>query len=178
MRIGAKIILNLSLDAARGGLAALASQAWVASLPEAYHGHPAGQARPGTPAGDSLAGLVMVTFGAPTAACGSAEVLPVHWESVEQGEVFAALLLSGDLTVSAAATPGQSTLALFGFCSLLPAVIPDAGHEQAARRVIKEAARLFITSVAATIARSAGPGHERPPLGPASSWLTGQRSSA
>jgi hypothetical protein len=174
MRIGAKIIINTSLDAARDGLATLASQGWAISLPGARPGHPAGQALPGRPAGGCLRGLVMVTFGTAAAA---GEVLPVQWESVERGEVFAALLLSGDLTVSAAATPGCSTLALFGFCSLLPAVVPDASQEQAARQVIKALARLFITSVAAAIARSADPGHRLPALETASSWLSGQRSS-
>jgi hypothetical protein len=120
----------------------------------------------------------MATFGTPAVAPGSGEALPVHWESVERGEVFTALLLSGDLTVSAGATPGWSTLTLFGFCTLLPAAVPAVSHEQAARSVIKEAARLFITSVAATVARLSDPGDEQPPPGQASSWLNGQRSSA
>jgi hypothetical protein len=176
MRIGAKIMLNAGLDAARDGLASLAEAGWLMSLPlrqEARHGHPAGCARAGLPAPGSGNGLVAVTFGALPVVPGAPGVLPVHWESVEPGDMLA-VLLAGDIT-PAAATPGGSTLTLAGFCRLLPA--GDGGYGQARLEAVKEAARLFITDVGAAVTPFTRPGQEPLPLGPAWAWLTGHRSA-
>lgn len=173
MRIGAKIMLNTGLDAARDGLAVIAGSGWMMRLPpqDPYNGHPAGRARPGQRASGSWPQLVAVTFG--TLHPGSAGMLPVQWESVEPGDESAALLLAGGLTLASAW--GHATLTLAGLCQLQPD--PDGGYAQARLEAVRQAARSFITSVAVTIARSADPGQEQPP-GPAWSWLTGQRLSA
>jgi hypothetical protein len=175
MRIGAKIMLSTGLDAASGGLASLAGSSWMMSLSQqqgAYHcGHPAGRGRPGLSGPGGGAGLVAVTFGAPLAVPGSPGSLPVQWESVELGDAFA-VLLAGDVTVAAAASQGHSTLALAGFCRLLPAA--DGGNKQDRVDLLKEVARSFITSVADAVASYADPSHLPQPPGPASSWVNGR----
>ena len=170
-------MLSTGLDAAHDGLVCLAGCGWLISplLEEAHREHPAETAPPGRPRPGSGYGLVAVTFGALRAAPGYVGVLPVHWESVEPGDVLA-VPLTGDLTLSPAAAPWGSNLSLAGSCQLVPAA--ETGFEQARLRVIKEAARSFITSVAVALARSAAPGQEPPPLGPAQSWVTGYRPSA
>jgi len=176
MRIGAKIMLNTGLDAARAGLASLADSSWMMTLPhrQATHpsGHPAGSTRPGLPGIGGGTGLVGVTFGAPAAAPGSSGSLAVQWESMEPCDALAVLLV-GDIVLAPAASPGQSTLVLAGLCRLLPAV--GGGNEQARVEFLKEVARSFITSVAVAVANSADPGHRPQPPGPASSWAYGQR---
>jgi hypothetical protein len=84
--------------------------------------------------------------------------------------------VSGDIPLSPAAAPSGSNLSLAGSCQLAPVAEPR--FEQARLRVIKEAARSFITSVAVALARSAAPDQEPPPLAPALSWVTGHRPSA
>jgi hypothetical protein len=175
MRIGAKIMLTTELDAARDGLAGLADSSWLMGLlpqQEAHMRHPAGKGLPGP---RSRPGLVAVTFGTPPAAPRSAGTLPVHWESLEPGDALA-MLLAGDITLSPADTERNITLNLAGFCQLLPAAEAGSGCEQAGLQAVKEAARSFITSVA--IAVPADPGQEPEPPGPASSWLTGYRTTA
>jgi hypothetical protein len=178
MRIGAKIMLNTGLDAARAGLASLADSSWMMALPQqqaAYAcGHPAGSPRTGLPGIGGGTGLVAVTFGAPTAAPASSGSLAVQWESMEPCDALAVLLV-GDIILgpAPAASPGQSTLVLAGFGRLLPAA--GGGNEQARVEFLKEVARSFITSVAVAVASSADPGHQPQPPGPASSWAYGQR---
>ena len=176
MVIGAKIMLSTGLDAAHDGLACLAGSSWLMSLLlwEAHREHPAGKGRPGLPLPGSGHGLVAVTFEAPHAGPGYACALPVHWESVEPGDAFA-VLLAGDITLSPAAAPWNSSLSLAGSCQLVPEAEIESGCGQARLQVVKEAARSFITSVAVAVARSAGPGPEPPPPGPARSWVTGYR---
>ena len=174
-------MLNTGLDTARDGLDVLAGSGWLMTVPQphdVYHGHPAGRALPGRAAYGGGAGLVAVTFGTSLATSGSAGVLPVQWESVEPGGAFGALLVDGDITSAAAPAPGHSTLALSGSCRLLSVPAAESDDEQARLEVLKETARLFITSVAVAVTRSAGPGEQPQPPGPAWSWLTGQRSGA
>jgi hypothetical protein len=181
MRIGAKIMLNTGIDATRDELASLAGSGWMINLPqrqEAYRGraaghpsgHPAGRARPGL-ARDGGPGPVAVTFGQPAASAGSGTVLPVQWESVEPGDEFT-VLLDGDITLAAADGQANSILTLAGFCRLPDRTLTADGYQQARAQVI-EAARAFITSLAATVTRSAGPGGEEQQPGTAWSWLTG-----
>lgn len=178
MRIGAKIMLNTGLDAACAGLASLADSSWIMTLPQqqAAHpsGHPAGSAGPARPGIGGGTGLVAVTFGTSAAAPGSSGSLAVQWESVEPCDALAVLLV-GDIILgpALAASLGQSTLVLAGFCWLLPAA--GGGNEQARVEFLKEVARSFITSVAVAVASSAGPGHQPQPPGEASSWVYGQR---
>jgi hypothetical protein len=182
MRIGAKIVLNTGIDNARDGLAALADSGWMMNLPrrqEAYYGpsaghptgHPAGRARPGLPASEGGPGPVAVTFGKPAPSGGSGTALPVQWESMELGDEFT-VLLDGDITLTPAADQGHSTLTLAGFCRLPEGTLTVDGYAQA-RAQVTEAARTFMSSVAATAARCADPGGEPEPSGPAWSWLTG-----
>ena len=182
MRIGAKIVLNTGIDAARDGLAELADRCWMMDLPQrraAYRGHsaghptghPAGTARPGLPGSGGGPGLVAVTFGRPAASAGSGSVLPVRWESVEPGDEFT-VLLDGDITLAPAAEQGDSTLSMAGSCRLPEGSLTADGYEQTRSQVI-EAARAFISDVAATAARSADPGREQELSGGASAWLTG-----
>lgn len=170
-------MLSTGLGAAHDGLVGLAESGWLISLlpQEAHQEHPAGKARPGLPRPGHGHGLVAVTFGTPHAAAGYAGVLPVHWESVQPRDGLA-VLLAGDITLSPAAAPWNSSLALAGSCQLAPAAETGSGCEQARLEVIKEAARSFITSVA--VACSAGPGQEPPLPGPARSWVTGYRPPA
>jgi hypothetical protein len=185
MRIGAKIMLSTELGAAREGLAGLADGSWLMNLlpqQEAHMRHPAGKGRPGLPGPGGGSGLVAVTFGTPPVAPGSAGALPVHWESLEPGDALA-VLLAGDITLAPAAAEWNSTLALAGFCQLLPAAEAGSGYEQARLHAVREAARSFITSVAVAVAGSAGTGsagtgQEPQPPGPAWSWLTGYRTTA
>lgn len=178
MRIGAKIMLNTGLDAARAGLASLADSTWMMTLPQqpAAHpsGHPAGSTRPGRPGIGGGAGLVAVTFEPAAAAPGSAGSLAVQWESVEPCDGLAVLLV-GDIILAPApaASPGQSMLVLAAFSRLLPAA--GGGDEQPRVEFLKEVARSFITSVAVAVAGSADAGHQPQPPGPASSWAYGQR---
>lgn len=169
-------MLRTGLGAAHDGLVCLADSSWLMSLlpSEAHREHPAGKARPGIPHPGSGHGLVAVTFGAPHAAPGYDGVLPVHWESVDRGDALA-VLLAGDITLSLAAVPWNSSLALAGSCQLMPAAETGSGCEQARLQVIREAARSFITSVAVAVARSADPGQEPSLPGPARSWVTGYR---
>jgi hypothetical protein len=181
MRIGAKIMLSIGLDTARDGLNRLAGSGWLMTVPlqhDVYHGHPAGRALPGRAASGGGPVLVAVTFGTPAAPPGSAGALPVQWESVESGGAFAALLVDGDITPAAAPAPGHSTLALSGCCRLLSVPAADGDDEQARLEVLKETARLFITSVGVVVTRSADSGERPQPPGPAWSWLTGKRSGA
>jgi hypothetical protein len=174
MRIGAKIMLSTGLDGARDGLASLADCCWMMTLPQRgayHHGHPAGRGRPGLPESDAGAGLVAVTFGPPPESPGAWASLSVHWESVELGDTLT-VLLAGDITPAPAAVPGHTTLALTGFCRLLPAI--DGGGEQARMDLLKEAARSFITSVAVAVGNRAEPGRESQPPGPASAWVNGR----
>lgn len=178
MRIGAKIMLNIGLDAARAGLASLADSTWMMTLPQqqAVHpsGHPAGSARPGRPGIGGGTGLVAVTFEPAAAALGSSGSLAVQWESVEPRDSLAVLLV-GDIVLgpAPATSPGQSTLVLAGYSRLLPAA--GGGDEQARVGFLKEVARSFITSVAVAVASSADPRHQPQPPGPASSWAYSQR---
>jgi hypothetical protein len=182
MRIGAKIVLNTGIDAARDGLAELADRCWMMNLPRrqaAYRGHSAGHpsghaagtARPGLPGSGGEPGLVAVTFGRLAASTGSGAVLPVQWESVEPGDEFT-VLLDGDITLAPDAEQGSSTLSMAGFCRLPEGILTANGYEQARAQVI-EAARAFISGVAATAAGSADPGREQEPPDGASAWLTG-----
>jgi hypothetical protein len=181
MRIGAKIMLSMELDTARDGLDRLAGGGWLMTVPQphdVYHGHPAGRALPGRAAAGGEPVLVAVTFGTPPATPASAGGLPVQWESVDPGGAFAVLLVDGDITPAAAPAPGHSTLALSGCCRLLSASAANGDDEQAWLEVLKETARLFITSVGVVVTRFADPGEQPQPPGPAWSWLTGQRSGA
>jgi len=163
MRIGAKIMLNVGLDDARGGLAKLADTSWMMTLPrqDPHPGHPAGHARPGLP--------VAVTFGGMAVSAGSF-VLPVRWESAEPGDEFT-VLLDADITLAPDAGEGRSTLTLAGVCRLPPGTLTTGDYELARMQVI-EAARESITSIADTVTRSAARGQKQPP-GQAWSWLTG-----
>ncbi len=169
MMVGAKILLNVELDAARDGLATLAGGSWMLSLPQqdsrAGHpsGHPAGRARPGFP--------VAVTFGKLTATAGSCTLLTVRWESVEPGDRFT-VLLDADITLAPDARQPGSMLTLAGVCRLPPGTLSADGYDLARVQVI-EAVREFITSVADVITRSATHGREHQPRGQAWSWLTG-----
>lgn len=171
-------MLNTGLDAARAGLASLEGSSWMMTLPQqqAAHpsGHPAGSVRPGLPGIGRGTGLVAVTFEAPAATPGSSGSLAVQWESVEPCDALAVLLV-GEIILgpAPAASPGQSTLVLAGFCRLLPA--DGGGNEQDRVEFLKAAARSFITSVAVAVAGSADAGHQPQPPGPASSWVYGER---
>ena len=134
-------------------------------------GHPAGRARPGLPGNGGGPGPVAVTFGKPAPCAGSGAVLPVQWESVEPGDEFT-VLLDADITLAPAAEKAHSTLTLAGFCRLPDGTLTAGGYEQAKAQVI-EAARDFVTSVAATVTCSADPGGEQEPPGSAWSWVTG-----
>jgi hypothetical protein len=173
MRIGAKIMLSSELDAMRDGLASLADSSWVMNLPQrqgAYYRHPAGRARRGLPGSDAGTWLIAVTFGVTPEAFGSSGTLPVHWESVELGDALA-MLMAGNITLGPAASPWCSSLALGGFCRLLP--VADGGDEQARVDLLKKVARSFITDVAVAVASSAGPSNHPHTPGPASSWVNG-----
>jgi len=182
MRITAKIMLNTGIDAARAGLAGLAGSGWMMNLPqpqEAYRGHsaghpsghPAGRTRPGLPRRVDGPGHVAVTFGEAAAPAGSGTGMPVQWECVEPGDGFT-VLLDADITLAADAGPGHSTLTLAGFCRLPDGTLAEDGCEQGRAQVL-EAARAFITSVAASVTCAAEPGREQEPPGQAQSWLTG-----
>jgi len=169
MLVCAKIMLPTGVDAARDGLAGLASHTWMMSLPrqEAYGGHPAGRARPGhTAPGGS--GLVAVVFGNMAA---SRALLPARWESLEPGDEFS-VLLDGDITLAAVSGQAQGMLTLSGVCRLIPATLIACGCEQARMQLI-EATRAFITIVGNIVTCSAAPGPDQPPTGPAWSWLSG-----
>jgi hypothetical protein len=115
-----------------------------------------------------------VTSGTPHAAPGYADVLPVHWEPLEPGGALA-VLLAGDITLSLAAAPWNSSLALAGCCQLVTAAEAGSSCEQARLEFIKQAAQSFITSAAVAVARSAGLGQEPLRPGPVRSWVTGYR---
>lgn len=171
--IGAKIMLNTGMDAARDRLAGLAGASWMISLPHrraASGGHPAGRARPGLPA-DGGPGLVAVTFGNMAVPAAARVLLPVRWESVEPGDQFT-VLLDGDITLAPATAQGRSSLTLAGVCRMPPGAL-TAGDRERARLQATEASREFITSVARTVISFPGPAPEQEPLGPAWSWLTG-----
>ena len=172
-------MLNAELDAARGGLASLADSAWMMTLSrqDSYGRHPAGRARPGAQRPDSAAGPVAVTFGIPSAASEPAGPLPVHWEPVGPDDA-PAVLLSGDITAVPAAGQGQASLVLAGFCQVLPGASNGGEDERASVEALKEVARSFITTVAVIVACSLSVGQDAPLLGPASSWVTGQRSAS
>jgi hypothetical protein len=163
MRIGAKIMLNVELSAAREGLATLADTSWMMSLPrqDSHPGHPAGCSRPGLP--------VAVTFGRLTVSADSC-VLSVRWESAEPGDEFT-VLLDADITLAPDAGEGRSTLTLSGVCRLPPGTLTSDGYELARMQVI-EAAKESITNIADTVTRSASHG-EKQSQGQAWSWLTG-----
>jgi hypothetical protein len=163
MRIGAKIMLNVELNAAREGLARLADTSWMMSLPrqDSHPGHPAGRPRPGLP--------VAVTFGR-LAVSGDSCVLSVRWESAEPGDEFT-VLLDADITLAPDAGEGRSTLTLAGVCRLPPGTLTSDGYDQA-RMQVMQAARESITSIADTVTRSASHGEKRL-QGQAWSWLTG-----
>jgi hypothetical protein len=166
MMAGAKIVLNMGMDAARDGLADLAGASWMISLPQrqaAWSGHPAGRGRPGVPA-DGGAGLIVVTFGNMTAPAADRIVLPVGWEPVEPDDEFA-VQLDGTITLAPAAAQGCSALTLSGACQVRLAALTGNGCHQV-RLEITEAAREFITSVARDIAPDAGAGS----LGQSWSW--------
>jgi hypothetical protein len=158
MMAGAKIILNMGMDAACNGLADLAGATWMISLPKrqaARSRHPAGRGRPGLPA-DGGAGLIAVTFGNMTAPAADRIVLPVGWEPVEPDDEFT-VQLDGTITLAPAAAQGCSALTLSGACQVPPAALTANGCHQVRLELI-EAAREFITSVARDIAPDAGPG--------------------
>lgn len=172
MMIGAKIVLNTVMDAARDELAGLAGASWMMSLPQrrnAYGAHPAGRARPGLPA-DSGPGLVAVTFGSNAVSATARVLLPVRWEAVEPGDQFT-ILLDGDITLAPASAQGSSSLTLAGVCRMPPGTLTAGDREQARLQVI-EVSREFITSVARIVTRATDVGPEQEPLGQAWSWLT------
>jgi hypothetical protein len=178
MRIGAKIVLDTGLDAAHDGLASLADSSWMMSLPgraACDPEHPAGRARRRIPGAHGGPGLVAVTFGALPTVPGSFRGLPVHWESVELADALA-ILLAGEITLTQGMCGGHSTLAMTGFCRLLPAT--GGSTDEARLTLLKEVAKSFITSVAVDVVTSADPGHQLVPMGPASAWVNGQRSAA
>jgi hypothetical protein len=173
MRVGAKIMLNTEVGAARDRLAGLADGGWLMSRPrqrDRYRGHPAGSARPAlaSPGGTDL---IAVMFGALPPPAGPTAVLPVRWERLEPGDECAVLIMDGDIALAPLLGHAGSTLTLGGTCRMLPAVLIDDGHEQARLRVI-ETARAFIASVADILADS--PDSAQQLTGPAWSWLTGE----
>jgi hypothetical protein len=176
MRISATIMLNVKLNAARDGLAGLADNSWMMSLPRQDPrsgqpgGHPAGRGIPGRSAAGRGAGTIVVTFGKLTVPAEAGALLPVRWESAEPGDEFA-VLLDADIILSAAADQA-SILTLAGVCRLPPGTLIAEGYEQA-RAQVAEAAREFITSVADVVTCSGGQGQEPRTRGEARSWVTG-----
>ena len=173
MRIGARIVLNMEIGAARGGMAGLADGGWLMSPApgrDPYRGHPAGRARPAVPAPGGGTGVLAVMFGTLSSPAGRPAALPVRWELLEPGDACA-VLLAGDIVLASLPGDACSTLTLGGTCWMLPAVRTDDGYEQARLQVI-ETARAFITRVAIVLAGS--PDSVQQPPGPAWSWLTGQ----
>jgi hypothetical protein len=180
MMIGAKITLSTPVDSARVGLGRLAGDSWLLSIPGRHWGrggHPAGSALPGAASGGQPC-LVAVTFGNLALPTASSAFLPVRWESLEPGDTFT-VLLDADIILAPAIDQLNGMLVLAGVCRL-PASLDADGHQQARARV-SDAAKNFITSVAAAVAHAAArvPGD---PLtetsglpgstGPAMSWLS------
>jgi hypothetical protein len=162
MMIGAKITLNTRIDAARDGLACLAGDSWLLSIPGrrwGRGGHPAGSALPGS-ASSGEPCPIAVTFGNLAERTTPSSVLPVRWESLEPGDTFA-VLLDADIILAPAADQATGVLVLAGVCRLPDSLDAD-GHEQARTRV-SDAAKDFITSVATavTLAAASGPGVPR-----------------
>lgn len=173
MRIGAKIMLSTAMDAARDGLAGLAGGGWLMSLPRREQPcceHPAGSARPGLPRRGGGARLVAVVFGQSATAARSSVVLPVQWELVEPGDEFT-ILLDGDVVLAQAAGEDQPSLTLAGFCRMPGGALPADG-DAGARAQLAEAARAFITSIAASLAPSVASAGE-PEAGQAWAWVNG-----
>ena len=170
MITGAKIVLDVRLDAARDGLAGLAGVNWMMSLPwrrAAYHGHPAGRARRG-PSDDRAARPVAVTFGSVTAPAADQIILPFRWEPAEPGGGLT-VQVSGSITLARAVACGHSALTLAGICQIPSgALAPDDFEE--IRLELMEASREFITTVARDVSRAAGSGSESGPVGPAWAW--------
>jgi len=170
MITGAKIVLDVRLDAARDGLAGLAGVNWMMSLPwrrAAYHGHPAGRARRG-PSDDRAARPVAVTFGSVTAPAADQIILPFRWEPAEPGGGLT-VQVSGSITLARAVACGHSALTLAGICQIPSgALAPDDFEE--IRLELMEASREFITTVARDVSRAAGSGSEPGPVGPAWAW--------
>ena len=170
MITGAKIILDIGMDAVRDGLADLAGASWIMSLPlrrAAYRGHPAGRGRPSR-AADGGAWLVAVTFGNLDNPAPDRMVLPVRWEVVEPGDDLA-VDLNGSITLDPATARERSALSLAAFCQAPPGALTPDGREQAEPELI-EASREFITSVARDVTRAAGLDPERDLLGPTWAW--------
>jgi hypothetical protein len=171
MIIGAKIVLNTGVDAAREGLGGLAGGTWMLSVPRqraARAGHPAGSA-PRGPAGPGRAGPVAVVFGDTIAARGPDVALPVRWESLEPGDEFT-VLLAADITVAAVAGQETVMLTLAGVCRLSGTL--DAYPHENARTQVAEMAGVFITSVADAVTRSAAPRPDVKPAGSPWIWLS------
>ena len=169
-------MLNVKLNAARGGLAGLADTSWMMSLPRQDPrsgqpgGHPAGHALPSRPAADGGTGTIAVTFGKLSVPAEGGALLPARWESAEPGDEFA-VLLDADIILSAAADQA-CILTLAGVCRLPLGTLIADGYEQA-RAQVTEAAREFITSVADVVTCSGAQGQEPRTRGEARSWVTG-----
>ena len=170
MIAGARIVLNVRLDAARDGLAGLAGASWMMSLPRrraAHNGHPAGRGRPGLSA-DGGTRLVAVTFGSVTASAADQIILPFRWEPAEPGGGLT-VQLSGSLTLARAVACGHSSLSLAAICQIPSGALAPDDFEQI-RLELMEASREFITTVARDVSRAAGSGSEPGPVGPAWAW--------
>lgn len=142
--IGAKILLATGVDAAREGLAGLAGNTWMLTLP---HGracrdaHPAGSALPRPPGGGRVES-VAVMFGDLAEGDGLAAVLPVRWESLEPGDEFT-VLLDADIAVASVCGHDYGVLTLTGVCRLSTSLNSAAG--------------MFISSVADVIGQVSDP---------------------
>jgi hypothetical protein len=171
MIIGAKIMLNAGVDDAREGLAGLAGDTWMLSVPlqrAARGGHPAGSALPRS-ARRGRTGSVAVVFADTIAADGPDAVLPVRWESLEPGDEFT-VLLDADITLAPVAGRETGVLTLAGVCRLSGTL--DADTHEHARTQLTEMAGAFITSVADAVNRCAAARPERKPAGSPWTWLS------